>query len=139
VSGPRRRRGPASAVRRRTLALLGAGLGAPLSLACDPPPPPDRRVRLALEAVPPGERVEVEYDDIPVEVRRGDSGIEARGLLCTHFGCRVRWREEASRYVCACHGGEFDARGRPVAGPPQRPLLSLPVERDGDTILVGEP
>jgi Rieske Fe-S protein len=99
----------------------------------------DRRLRLPLDEVPPGARVEIDYDEIPVEIRRGESGLEARSLLCTHFGCRVRWSEEVSRYLCACHGGEFDAAGRPVAGPPLRPLQSLPVERDGDTILVGEP
>jgi Rieske Fe-S protein len=89
--------------------------------------------------VPSDGRLEVEYDEMPVEIRRVDSGIEARSLLCTHFGCRVRWSEETSRYRCACHGGEFDVEGRPVAGPPEGPLRRVPVTVEGDTLLVGKP
>jgi Rieske Fe-S protein len=125
--------------RRRALGLLGAGLAAPLAGACTPPEPPDRRVRVALTDMPPGVRVQVDYDGSPVELRRGDEGIVARSLLCTHFGCRVRWSEDEARYLCACHGGAFDPQGRPVAGPPSRPLPPVPFEVTGDVLVVGEP
>ncbi len=130
---------PPSRVRRRTLALLGAGVAAPLAGACRPPEPLDRRVRLPLSRLPAGERIQVTYDGAPVEVCRTESGVVARSLLCTHFGCRVHWEPDRERYVCACHGGEFDGEGRPVAGPPSRPLGLLAVEQTGDAIVVGEP
>jgi len=139
VSGSRSGGDPSSPVRRRALALLGAGLGAPLVGACAPAEPPDRRVRVPLSELPLGERVRVDYDDAPVELVRTDAGIVARSLLCTHFGCRVRWSDEQARYVCACHGGAFDAEGRPVAGPPARPLNPVRVETVGDAVVVGEP
>jgi Rieske Fe-S protein len=96
-------------------------------------------VRVPLSDLPLGERVRVDYDDAPVELVRTDAGIVARSLLCTHFGCRVRWNDEQARYVCACHGGAFDTDGRPVAGPPTRPLSPVPVETVGDEVVVGEP
>jgi Rieske Fe-S protein len=81
----------------------------------------------------------VDYDETPVELVRTDSGVLARSLMCTHFGCRVRWADEHARYLCACHGGAFDGAGRPVAGPPTRPLVLVPVEVTGDEVVVGEP
>jgi nitrite reductase/ring-hydroxylating ferredoxin subunit len=131
--------GPRRPGRRHTLALLGAGVGSSLVGACAPPAPPDRRVRLALADLSPGGRVQVDYDGTPVELVRTDSGVVARSLMCTHFGCRVRWHEEVARYLCACHGGVFDGAGRPVGGPPTRPLALVPVEVAGDEVLVGEP
>jgi len=135
--GPGRQ--PSSRVRRRTLALLGAGLGAPLVGACAPSAPPDRRVHVALSELGPGRRVRVDYDGAPVELQRTGSEIVARSLMCTHFGCRVRWSEERALYLCSCHDGAFDADGRPVAGPPTRPLSLVPVERAGEEVVVGEP
>jgi Rieske Fe-S protein len=126
-----------SASRRRTLALLAAGLpGA--ALACARPEPPDRRVRVALARLEAEGRVEVEYAGEPAEIVRTDSGVAARSLLCSHFGCRVQWQEEAGRYRCPCHEGVFDREGRPVAGPPTRPLRRLPAEVSGRDILLGE-
>jgi Rieske Fe-S protein len=96
-------------------------------------------VRVPLTDVATGARVRVEYDGAPVELLRTDAGIVARSLLCTHFGCRLRWSEEETRYRCGCHGGAFDADGRPVAGPPNRPLRSVHFELTDDAVVVGEP
>jgi cytochrome b6-f complex iron-sulfur subunit len=126
-----------SAGRRRTLALLGAGLPA-AALACARPEPPDRRVRIPLARLDAGGRLEIEYAGEPIEVVSTESGVVARSLLCSHFGCRVQWRAEAGRYDCPCHGGIFDREGRPVGGPPTRPLRVLPTEVAGRDILVGE-
>jgi Rieske Fe-S protein len=41
---------------------------------------------------------------------------------CMHLGCPVRWTEAAARFICPCHGGVYDFRGKPTGGPPVRPL-----------------
>jgi menaquinol-cytochrome c reductase iron-sulfur subunit len=41
---------------------------------------------------------------------------------CAHLGCPVRWVDAAERFICPCHGGVYDLLGRPVGGPPVRPL-----------------
>ena len=66
------------------------------------------------------------------------SGVVARSLLCSHFGCRVQWEASKERYRCPCHEGTFDGEGRLLGGPPTRPLRALPVEVAGQGILVGE-
>ncbi|HVO09569.1 MAG TPA: Rieske 2Fe-2S domain-containing protein [Vicinamibacteria bacterium] len=120
--------------RRLTLALLGAS---PLALACGAPP--DRRLRVPLATLSTGGRRVVDHGGEPVELLRTETGVVARSLLCSHYGCRVSWRPERSQYVCACHQGAFDAEGRPVAGPPTRPLRPVAAAVEGDAVLVGEP
>jgi nitrite reductase/ring-hydroxylating ferredoxin subunit len=41
---------------------------------------------------------------------------------CMHLGCPVRYTEAAQRFICPCHGGVYDFRGKRVGGPPVRPL-----------------
>ena len=52
---------------------------------------------------------------------------------CTHLGCGVRWQEEKKEFHCPCHGGVFDAEGKPSSGPVFRPLdrLRARVASDG--------
>ena len=47
---------------------------------------------------------------------------------CTHTGCEVNgWRSESRRFVCPCHGSEFDphAAATVVNGPAPKPLAML--------------
>jgi cytochrome b6-f complex iron-sulfur subunit len=108
------------------------------ALACTRPEPPDRRLRVPLASLGSAGRLEVAYAGEPVEIVRTASGLVARSLLCSHFGCRVQWQADARRYACPCHGGAFDGDGQPAAGPPTRPLRRLPIELAGRDILVGE-
>jgi menaquinol-cytochrome c reductase iron-sulfur subunit len=52
---------------------------------------------------------------------------------CTHLGCGVRWQEDKKQFICPCHGGVFDAEGKPASGPVFRPLdrLQARVASDG--------
>jgi isorenieratene synthase len=56
---------------------------------------------------------------------------------CTHMGCPVAPDTESGGFRCPCHGGAFDASGKPTAGPPQRPLHALQVLAEGDMLTVG--
>jgi menaquinol-cytochrome c reductase iron-sulfur subunit len=53
---------------------------------------------------------------------------------CAHVGCPVRWIPAAERFVCPCHGGVYDALGRPVSGPPVRPLDRFPTRVRGNMV-----
>jgi nitrite reductase/ring-hydroxylating ferredoxin subunit len=58
---------------------------------------------------------------------------------CTHLGCALTPDAEGRRLRCPCHNGLFDAAtGRPLAGPPRRPLPRVALElRDGVVYAVG--
>jgi len=36
---------------------------------------------------------------------------------CTHLGCLADWRTAQSKYICPCHGSEYDSVGRVTRGP----------------------
>jgi menaquinol-cytochrome c reductase iron-sulfur subunit len=56
----------------------------------------------------------------------------AFSLNCTHLGCPVRWEENASLFLCPCHGGVYYKNGVVAGGPPPRPLPRYNVRiRDG--------
>ena len=46
----------------------------------------------------------------------------ALSTRCMHLGCPVRYIQAAQRFVCPCHGGVYDFRGKVAGGPPVRPL-----------------
>lgn len=94
-------------------------------------------LRVPLSRLPLEERVVLMRGEDPIEIQRTESGIVARSLLCTHFGCTVHWSNETQRYECPCHDGLFDAEGRVLMGPPSRPLDRLPVTVQDDVVLVG--
>ena len=56
----------------------------------------------------------------------------ALSTRCMHLGCPVRYVEAAQRFICPCHGGVYDFRGKVNGGPPVRPLDRFYVRvRDG--------
>ena len=66
-------------------------------------------------------------------VRLDETNFVAYDRLCTHLLCPVIPQPENGQFHCPCHEGYFDiATGRPLAGPPQRPLARISLEvRDG--------
>jgi menaquinol-cytochrome c reductase iron-sulfur subunit len=64
----------------------------------------------------------------------------AFAVNCTHLGCPVRWLQDASLFMCPCHGGVFYKDGSPAAGPPPRPLTPYAVRvRDGQVEILPNP
>ena len=71
--------------------------------------------------------------DICLLVRTREESFVAFDQRCTHLSCAVVPEVERSRFYCPCHNGSFDLEtGRPLAGPPRRPLAQIKLEiRDG--------
>jgi Rieske Fe-S protein len=55
-------------------------------------------------------------------LREGGPVVHVYSNVCTHLGCRVRWRPDLKHYVSPCHDGHFEMHGGVVSGPPPRPL-----------------
>lgn len=58
--------------------------------------------------------------------------------LCTHLGCIPSYKKSNQEFICACHGGIFNASGVNVFGPPPRPLVIPPFKIKGTTLVLGE-
>jgi cytochrome b6-f complex iron-sulfur subunit len=52
--------------------------------------------------------------------------------ICTHLGCTVNWKPDQNRFVCPCHGSQYDAQGRVIHGPARRalPLRTVVVKQN---------
>lgn len=49
----------------------------------------------------------------------GEGSIENYGLnaICTHLGCVVPWNNAENKFMCPCHGSQYNAEGKMVRGP----------------------
>ena len=72
-------------------------------------------------------------------VRLSEHEVVAFDQRCTHLSCPVHAQVDRGRFHCPCHEGSFDlATGRPLSGPPRRPLPRVDLElRDGVIWAVG--
>ncbi len=93
---------------------------------------------IAVDALPVGGSYAFAYpteDDPCILVRVDEAIFVAYDRLCTHLLCPVIPEPEHHQFHCPCHEGYFDlATGRPLAGPPQRPLARINLELRNGTI-----
>lgn len=70
-----------------------------------------------------------------VLIRLNEERWVAYDQKCTHLLCPVFPRFEDGNLHCPCHNGYFDiGDGRPIAGPPRRPLPRVELEIDNGVI-----
>jgi Rieske Fe-S protein len=115
--------------------VAGQGWIGLMSLLRDEKPLPEKRIA-AEKDVRPGSVVEFRYptdDDPCLLIRLGDGRLVAYGQQCSHLSCAVIPEPERGQLRCPCHNGYFEINeGRPIAGPPRRPLPRIKLEvRDG--------
>jgi nitrite reductase/ring-hydroxylating ferredoxin subunit len=76
-----------------------------------------------------------EPHDTCVLIRTGEREFVAYSNKCSHLSCAVTPDVRAGLLRCPCHHGVFElATGRPLAGPPRRPLPRVICELRGDTV-----
>ena len=99
--------------------------------------PPIRRIA-SLDELPIGGTRVFAYPgqhDTCVLTRIDETQVVAYSQKCTHLSCAVIPRPERGVLQCPCHEGFFDLRsGRPVAGPPRRPLPRIVLEIRGHEV-----
>ena len=68
-------------------------------------------------------------------LRPDPATVVAYSQKCTHLSCAVVPQVQRGLLHCPCHKGSFDlGTGRPLAGPPRRPLSRIVLELRGDDI-----
>jgi cytochrome b6-f complex iron-sulfur subunit len=69
----------------------------------------------------PGDRVLAQglKGDPTYMVIEGDKTLASYGLnaVCTHLGCVVPWNASENKFMCPCHGSQYNAEGKVVRGP----------------------
>jgi Rieske Fe-S protein len=99
--------------------------------------PAIRRVA-GLDQIPVGGVLTLTYPeahDDCVVARVAERELVAYSQKCTHLSCAVRPLLNQGVIHCPCHEGYFDLRsGRPIAGPPRRPLPVIQLQVRGNDI-----
>ena len=73
--------------------------------------------------------------DILVVHQTKDNYI-AVDLKCKHRGCDVNYDGDLHKFVCPCHGSEYDLGGRVLKGPTKAPLSYYHAELKGEEVVV---
>lgn len=76
-------------------------------------------------------------DTAVVVINRPEKGLIAFSRTCTHFGCLVEFSKSRQKLICPCHGGTYALDGTVESGPPPKPLTSIPIKIEGETITIG--
>ena len=58
----------------------------------------------------------------------------AINAVCTHLGCVVPWNRAANKYMCPCHGSQYDETGKVIRGPAPLSLALAHVVVNDDTV-----
>jgi Rieske Fe-S protein len=62
-------------------------------------------------------------------IRTDEHTFVAYDQKCSHLTCAVQPEVSTGRLRCPCHHGYFElASGRPLAGPPRRPLARVKID-----------
>ena len=69
--------------------------------------------------------------DGPEEIR--NYGMSA---VCTHLGCVVPWNASENRFICPCHGSQYDETGKVVRGPAPLSLALAHVDVEDDKVSI---
>ncbi|MGK7951578.1 MAG: cytochrome b6-f complex iron-sulfur subunit [Xenococcaceae cyanobacterium] len=74
-------------------------------------------------------------------VIKDDNTLENYGInaVCTHLGCVVPWNASENKFMCPCHGSQYDATGKKVRGPAPLSLALAHAEVTEDDKLVFTP
>ncbi|MER3434263.1 MAG: cytochrome b6-f complex iron-sulfur subunit [Leptolyngbya sp. ERB_1_1] len=91
-----------------------------------------------LKSHPPGDRSLAQglKGDPTYVVVTNDGAIENYGInaVCTHLGCVVPWNVNENKFMCPCHGSQYDNTGKVVRGPAPLSLALVHASVEEDKI-----
>jgi menaquinol-cytochrome c reductase iron-sulfur subunit len=72
--------------------------------------------------------------DVPYQVV--NMGFVIFSPICPHLGCRFNWSDDQNKFMCPCHGSQYNFDGEHIAGPAPRGLDPLPFREQTGTAQV---
>lgn len=67
-----------------------------------------------------------------------DQQIASYGLnaVCTHLGCVVPWNASENKFICPCHGSQYNNEGKMVRGPAPLSLALVHANVSDDKVIL---
>lgn len=70
----------------------------------------------------------VNFPKVKVWLSNTNEGVVALYKVCTHLGCLYNWDSQENKFICPCHGSEFEHNGEYIFGPAPRSLDRFTVQ-----------
>lgn len=84
--------------------------------------------------LPPAGSPPVNHPKVKLWLSNTTEGVMAIYKVCTHLGCLYNWNDQEGKFICPCHGSQFEADGDYIQGPAPRSLDRFVVQAvDPDT------
>jgi len=64
----------------------------------------------------------VNYPKVKLWISNTENGVLALYKVCTHLGCLYNWNTQEVKFICPCHGSQFQKDGTYITGPAPRNL-----------------
>ncbi|MEO0645480.1 MAG: Rieske 2Fe-2S domain-containing protein [Cyanobacteria bacterium J06650_10] len=84
-----------------------------------------------------GDRIQADGLDKPayLVIEEGPAiATYAISALCPHLGCTVDWNAAEQKFICPCHGSQFDSDGEVARGPASQGLSLVTVVVKDDQV-----
>lgn len=92
--------------------------------------------------LPPAGSPPVNYPKVKLWLSNTEQGLVGLYKVCTHLGCLYNWNDQEYKFICPCHGSEFESNGVYIRGPAPRSLdrfVVRAVDPDSGAILAEAP
>lgn len=84
----------------------------------------DKKQKQNKETFIPADLIEKQSFFKGVIITKVNNQLQFFSNKCTHLGCSINQSEDG-KYLCSCHGSQFDTNGIPLKGPANKPLKKL--------------
>jgi cytochrome b6-f complex iron-sulfur subunit len=64
----------------------------------------------------------VNFPKVKLWLTNTEQGVLAIYKVCTHLGCLYNWSDQENKFLCPCHGSQFEPDGEYIRGPAPRSL-----------------
>ncbi len=103
----------------------------------------------SVSELPPTGSAPLNIPKVKLWLSNTDNGVMALYKVCTHLGCLYNWNNQEGKFICPCHGSQFQANGTYIQGPAPRSLDRFAIQavdpatgeilaeaRDGEPLLL---
>jgi cytochrome b6-f complex iron-sulfur subunit len=79
-------------------------------------------------ALPAAGSAPVSHPKVKFWLSHTEEGVKAIYTVCTHLGCLYNWSDQEDKFICPCHGSQFDSDGSYIHGPAPRDLDTFAIQ-----------
>lgn len=72
--------------------------------------------------LPPVNSAPLNLPKVKLWISNTDKGLMAIYKVCTHLGCLYNWSDQEGKFICPCHGSQYQRDGTYIQGPAPRSL-----------------